>query len=183
MPNRVAIFIDGAYLNRVIIDEFGAGRVDYAALSHRLAGDADILRSYSYDCPPYQSDPPTLEEQSRFTNRRRFFEALEHLPRFSVRLGHLARRGPDGFGRYTFQQKRVDTMLGVDMALLAAKHVIQEVILVAGDSDFVPAVAAAKSEGVLTRLVHGRNYHAGLWREADERVRLTQEFIDSVLRV
>ena len=121
------------------------------------------------------------EEQTRFANRRRFFDALERLPRYTVRLGHLARRGPDDFGRYTFVQKRVDTMLGVDMALLATKRVIQEVILVAGDSDFVPAVAAAKSEGVVARLFHGRNYHAGLWREADERVGLTQEFINSVL--
>ena len=97
-----------------------------------------------------------------------------------MRLGRLARRGPDSDGRYTFVQKRVDIMLGVDMALLAAKHIIQEVVLVAGDSDFVPAIAAAKPEGVVVRLFHGQNPHSGLWLESDERVQVTQEFINSI---
>ena len=180
LSKRVAIFIDGAYLNNVLANEFGGRRTDYGALSQRLAGEADILRSYYYDCLPYRSNPPTPEEQTRYSGRRSFFDALERLPRYTVRLGRLARRGPDNEGAYTFEQKRVDIMLGVDMALLAAKNVIQEVILVAGDSDFVPAVIAAKTEGVLVRLVHGRSHSTDLWTESDERVRLTREFIDSV---
>ncbi len=180
MPNRVAVFIDGGYLERILREEYDKARIDFQALSEKLAGDSDILRSYYYHCPAYQSDPPTEEERLRYSNQRRFFEALERLPRYSVRLGRLARRGPDSRGQYRFEQKRVDILLGVDLVLLAAKQSIQEAVLVAGDSDFIPAISVAKAEGVLIRLVHGPSPHSDLWREADERVLITQQMIDSV---
>lgn len=68
------------------------------------------------------------------------------------------------------------------MVQLAAKQVIQDVVLVAGDSDFVPAITAAKSEGVLIRLFHGQRPHSDLWQEADERNQFTQEFVDALSR-
>ena len=180
LPNRVAVFIDGAYLEYVLRKEFGSARIDCRALSEKLAGGSDILRSYYYHCPAYQSDPPTEEERSRYSSQRRFFVALERLPRYSVRLGRLARRGSDSLGEYRFEQKRVDILLGVDLVLLAAKQSIQEAVLEAGDSDFIPAVSVAKAEGVLVRLFHGRAPHSDLWREADERVSITQQLVDSV---
>ncbi len=183
MPGRVAIFIDGAYLEYILREEFSSPRIDFQALSEELAGESDILRSYYYHCPAYQGDPPTEDERRRYSNQRRFFGALEQLPRYSVRLGRLARRGPDENGKYRFEQKRVDILLGVDMVLLAAKQSIQEAALVAGDSDFIPAVSVAKSEGVLVRLFHGQNPHSDLWREADERIPITQQLIDSVLLI
>ena len=69
LANRVAIFIDGAYLDHVMKDEFGGMRLDYAALSKRLAGDSDILRSYYYHCPPFQSNPPTQDERERYATK------------------------------------------------------------------------------------------------------------------
>ena len=103
-------------------------------------------------------------------------------PVFEVRLGRLEFRGNAADGRPIFVQKRVDIMLGVDMVQLSAKGHVQQVILLAGDSDFIPAVVAAKAEGVLVRLFHGSNCHADLLREVDERVQLNQALIDSVLR-
>jgi uncharacterized LabA/DUF88 family protein len=94
----------------------------------------------------------------------------------------LAYRGNDQYGKPKFEQKRVDILLGVDLVQLAAKQAIQEAILVAGDSDFIPAVSAAKSEGVLIRLYHGATPHSDLWQEADERTKITQTVIDSVRR-
>ena len=181
MANRAAVFIDGGYLTRVLRDEFGQARIDYGKLSKRLAGGSDILRTYYYDCPAYQSDPVTPEESRRYSSQQTFFNRLERLPRYTVRLGQLERRF-DEQGNVQFQQKRVDILLGVDMIQLAAKHVIQDAVLVAGDSDFIPAVIAAKSEGVVVKLLHGERPASDLWREADERTRITQEIINSVLR-
>ena len=107
---------------------------------------------------------------------------MERLRRYTVRLGRLAYRGNNESGAPIFEQKRVDILLGVDLVQLAAKQAIQEAILVAGDSDFIPAVIAAKSEGVLVRLFHGDRPHSDLWQEADERIQLTQSLIDSVRR-
>ena len=103
------------------------------------------------------------------------------LPRFEVRLGRLQRR-EDSQGRPLYQQKRVDILLGVDMVQLAARGHIREAVLVAGDSDFIPAVTAAKSEGVIVSLFHGKDCHGDLRREVDERRRFDQSFIDSVAR-
>ena len=181
MANRVAIFIDGAYLDYVLRDEFQNARIDYGAFSRSLSGDSEILRTYYYHCPVYQGNPPTSAESSRYASQRAFFTSLEGLPRYSVRLGRLALRF-DQNGLRRFEQKRVDILLGVDLVQLSAKQNIQEAILVAGDSDFIPALVAAKSEGVLVKLFHGDSPHNELWREADERVRLDQTLIDSVRR-
>ena len=182
MPNRVAIFIDGAYLDFVLREEFHDARIDYQALSNLLAGDGEILRTYYYHCPVYQGNPPTQDERQRYAAQRQFFSALENIPRYTVRLGRLAYRGNDEHGRPKFEQKRVDILLGVDMVLLAAKHAVQDVVLVAGDSDFIPAVEAAKSEGLLVRLYHGANRHSDLWQLADERIRFTETTINNVRR-
>ena len=58
-------------------------------------------------------------------------------------------------------------MLGLDLMSLAAKHIIDEVFLVAGDSDFVPAVNAVKKEGIIVYLVHGDKPHDDLLDEVD----------------
>ena len=180
MPNRIAIFMDNAYLQNVLHGEFGTPRIYYGALAQKIAGGSDILRSYVYDSLPYQGNTPTDEERSRYSGKRRFFQALDRLPRFTVRQGRVARRGPDAQGRYRFEQKQVDSLLSVDLTMLAAKHLIQEAAIIAGDSDFIPAVEAAKSEGVLIRLFHGQSVHSDLWTAADERLQFSQEFIDSI---
>lgn len=178
--SRVAIFIDGAYLSYMLKDEFGLVKVDYKTLADNVADGMDILRTYYYHCPPFQSSSPTAEEKQRFARAQSFFVALDRLPRFQVRLGRLAPRGSDANGKPVFQQKRVDIMLGVDLALLAGKNQITHAVLLAGDSDFIPAVEAAKSEGVLVRLYHGRNCHKDLWDCVDERIPVTKAFIDAV---
>jgi hypothetical protein len=50
---RVAVFIDGAYLDYVLRDEFARARIDYGRLSEELAGGIDLLRTYYYHCLPY----------------------------------------------------------------------------------------------------------------------------------
>lgn len=181
MTNRVAIFVDGRYLDRILKDDFNRARVDFRVLVSTMARGQDILRTYYYDCLPHQSDPPTQQERVRYAQARRFHDALRMLPRFEVRLGRLQRR-EDSQGRPFYQQKRVDILLGVDMVQLAAKGHIREAVLLAGDSDFVPAVTAAKSEGVIVSLFHGTACHGDLVREVDERRRFDQALIDSVAR-
>ena len=178
--SRAANFIDGAYWGYLLRDEFSLAKVDYGALADKLADGVEILRTYYYHCPPFQSSNPTQAEKDRFAKAQSFFTALDRLPRYEVRLGRLAHRGLDHNGQPIFQQKRVDIMLGVDLALLAGKSQITHAILLAGDSDFIPAVVAAKNEGVLVRLYHGKSYHKDLWDCVDERVPVTKSFIDGI---
>lgn len=49
---------------------------------------------------------------------------------------------------YDVQQKGVDIRLGLDIASLAYKRLVSRIILVTGDSDFVPAAKLARREGI-----------------------------------
>lgn len=46
------------------------------------------------------------------------------------------------------QQKGVDMRIGLDIASLAQKGLVDQIVLIAGDSDFVPAAKHARREGI-----------------------------------
>ena len=48
----------------------------------------------------------------------------------------------------SFQQKGVDMRIGLDISSLAYKNQVDQIILIAGDSDFVPAAKLARREGI-----------------------------------
>ena len=47
-----------------------------------------------------------------------------------------------------FTQKGVDMKIGLDIAWLATKHLVDKIILSTNDSDFVPAMKYARREGI-----------------------------------
>lgn len=62
--------------------------------------------------------------------------------------------------RPTFRQKAVDMRIGLDIASITLKRQANVIVLVAGDSDFVPAAKLARREGV-------RFVLDPLWRQVD----------------
>jgi uncharacterized LabA/DUF88 family protein len=182
-----AVFIDGGYLDKVLYREHGNARIDFEKLARVMSEPDDLLRACYYHCMPYQGNPPTPEESSRYGGRHRFITKLTLLPRFEVRLGRLVCRGIDRTtGERIFQQKRIDCMIGVDMALLAGKGKITNAAILTGDSDLMPAVESVKREGVRTTLWHGgisaeNRPSAELYALVDERRQLTVEIVQSIL--
>jgi uncharacterized LabA/DUF88 family protein len=182
-----AVYLDAGYIEKVLTAEAPNARIDYGKLSVAMARGDDLLRAYYYNCLPYQSNPPTVAEKERYDKKFKFIDALNYVPRFQVRLGQLAVVGTDANGNNIFQQKRVDLMLGVDMALLAGKSKITSVALFTGDSDTIPAVEAVKQEGVLVTLWHGplrdpTSPSRDLYKLCDERVEVNAAFIGTILR-
>jgi uncharacterized LabA/DUF88 family protein len=49
---------------------------------------------------------------------------------------------------YDVDQKGVDMRIGLDLASIAAKRLADQVVLIAGDSDFIPAAKMARREGM-----------------------------------
>ncbi|MBO2680160.1 NYN domain-containing protein [Shewanella algae] len=49
---------------------------------------------------------------------------------------------------YSMRQKGVDIKLGVDITTIAQKKLVDKVVLLAGDSDFVPAAKLARTNGI-----------------------------------
>ena len=177
--SRTAIFIDGGYLDW--IQKKFRVKTDLQKLVSELSKENNLYRTYYYHCLPYQSKSPTPDEAARFGKAQKFFYNLDQLNRFQVRLGKLAFRGNTDNGKPIFEQKRVDILLGTDLVLLAAKQHISEAVIIAGDSDFMPAIEVAKSEGVLIRLYsHPDSVHNDLWNLADDRIDIDQTLMDKV---
>jgi uncharacterized LabA/DUF88 family protein len=183
---RVAVFVDGGYLDRELDDKRQGHRIDYYKLINnfvaKAGADREIVRVYYYHCLPYQAEPPTPEQNEKFGKAQKFMRALQRTSRFEVRLGRLSFRGNREDGTPIYEQKKVDLMLGLDLMSLSLKHSVDEVFLVAGDSDFVPAVNAVKKEGIVVYLVHGKTPHDDLLDEVDERIPLTLELVAGCYR-
>ena len=49
---------------------------------------------------------------------------------------------------YDMKQKGVDIKIGIDIATLALKKLVDRIVLITGDADFVPAAKLARREGI-----------------------------------
>jgi len=101
----------------------------------------------------------------------KFFENLRKQRKVALRLGELsdARAGFDlsqvklkdlcsgkteikdleeNDFSVTFEQKGVDMRIGVDIASVTFKKQVDQIVLISGDSDFVPAAKLARREGI-----------------------------------
>lgn len=81
------------------------------------------------------------ENNSSYTIK---YPALKKLCAGKITVGELTTSDfePD------IKQKGVDMKIGVDIASLAYKKQVDQIVLIAGDSDFVPAAKLARREGI-----------------------------------
>lgn len=172
---RIAIFVDGAYLLKQLPDP--ASQPDFGRLTEYLLAPLaagmvgqplDLMRSYFYYCAPWVSDNPTPAERRRLAIYDRFIGEIQQSRRWQVRLGKLERRREGD--KETFAQKRVDVQLTVDLVRHVAAGHIQHVVLLAGDSDFIPAIDAAKELGATVSLWcdKDKSVHRDLMAHSDE---------------
>ena len=176
---RVVIFVDGEYVRKIFMKNGYRNNIPKLIDTMLAITGFDrqrLLRTYFYTSPPYQGNTPTDDEKARYSGFQRFISYLKKQDSITVRLGRLEKRGDD------YKQKMVDVLLSIDLVDLSAKSKMTEAILVAGDSDFVPAVKHAKSNGVRVMLFHSADeneYHKNLWQEADIRHPITTEIMKS----
>lgn len=131
--------------------------------SHPYAGKAHT---------PVGNRPVDYSRTPQAVFRERLFKALHGQPNLAVRLGEvrrdpgrawLLREGPqkdllrgritvgdlaDGDFTPALRQKGVDMRIGLDIASITLKRQADVIVLVSGDSDFVPAAKLARREGV-----------------------------------
>ena len=139
-----------------------------------------LFRIYYYDAPPYEGicknpiDGSTIDfSTDPGTSRAKSLtDALELKPNFAVRrgivndagwkLGSAALKNISATPRAIvakdlvpdLRQKGVDMRIGLDIAFISLRKVADVLILVTGDSDFVPAMKFARREGMLVYLEH-----------------------------
>jgi uncharacterized LabA/DUF88 family protein len=138
----------------------------------------DLYRIFVYDCPPLTKkvEYPVSKNSVDFSRtpiaqfRARFHDELRSLRKVALRLGRLqdwrawnlrpevltdllkGRRAFLGLEDkdfvYDVRQKGVDMKIGLDIASVAYKKQVDQIVLVAGDADFVPAAKLARREGI-----------------------------------
>lgn len=167
MIPRAAVFIDGAYLEWLIMKEPGLSKVRVHDMVPHMTGDVELFRAYWYDCLPVVKTPADMTWLQR---KEKFLGYLRTLPKFEIRLGKIGRSDNGA----SFVQKGVDVSLAVDLVALATQRAISCAHIVAGDNDFAPAVRYAKSNGVSVKLWYGGRSHPGgdLFDSCDEREEL-----------
>jgi len=142
--------------------------------------DLELLRIFFYDAPPLQkaiTNPidgsvRDLGKSPRATEAQKLHEGLELLPNFALRRGELIMNGwrlGDAYTRETqknnraptandfvpdIRQKGVDLRIGLDIAWLSLKHLVDVIVVVAGDGDLIPSFKLARKEGVRIYLDH-----------------------------
>lgn len=135
--------------------------------------DKRLHRVYYYDSVPLESteDKPLQGGVVEFSKdplvarSKQLFLHLARLPLMALRLGELSFNGwavkPKKLRKAQGQsieiaaidlkpsitQKGVDMRIGMDIAALTLKKQVQIIVLVTGDSDFVPAMKFARREG------------------------------------
>lgn len=100
-----------------------------------------------------------------------FLDELKHQRKFALRMGRLSQNSTHYNLRYdalkklcsgalspqdlsvsdltlNIEQKGVDMKIGIDISSLAFKKQVNQIILISGDSDFVPAAKQARREGL-----------------------------------
>jgi uncharacterized LabA/DUF88 family protein len=138
----------------------------------------DLYRIFFYDCPPVmkKAQYPVSKKPVDFSKtpsakfRLALHAEIKKLRKVALRLGQLSdysewkyrpetieslRRGVLQFGDlrddhfiYDAHQKGVDMRIGLDIAAIAYKKLANQIVLVAGDADFVPAAKLARREGI-----------------------------------
>ena len=104
-----------------------------------------------------------------------FLNSLKRLPRFEVKLGRLQLIGNQ------FKQKMIDVLMSLDITNMSYENQIQHAVLVAGDSDFVPAVKKAKDYGAIIHLYyHPSSVHNEILDMVDELHEIDYSFIESI---
>jgi len=147
---------------------------------HAALSSCELLRIYWYDAVPASGKLKNpidgtvidLAAHPQFSANMSLHQALEVNPDFALRMGDAAVYGwtigssamkaltkapraptakdlvPD------IQQKGVDLRIGLDLARLALRALVDSVVVVTGDSDLIPAFKFARREGIRVYLDH-----------------------------
>jgi|GEM_PF-393779 len=180
MPERSALFLDGAYLEYFLNKTYNQAPLDFAKLVRALTPpNSKLLRAYYYHSLPFVDDDAEEKIWQLYEGRKRFFHALNMKAGLKVREGRVTRRF-DVNGEPIYSQQGTDILLVLDLANFAHKHLIDSAVLLTGDSSFTPAVQMAQQEGVRVVVWHAPNESTSnrLLIAADEAYPVDQAVVD-----
>ncbi len=163
--------------NRIHDPGLVAHHLYHFAIKH-IRKDFYLSRIYYYDCVPLDKKvhhPVTkkaidFKKTGQYQFRMALFKELKKKRKVALRLGAVKDSGKwliyPNTGKlllngsklisdltendvyYDIKQKGIDIKIGVDIASLALKRFVKQIVLISGDADFVPASKLARREGI-----------------------------------
>jgi uncharacterized LabA/DUF88 family protein len=179
-PMKTALLIDGAFLRKkfrsALKRDLGASdvRAFVDSIFPKLGLSSESHRAYFYDCPPCDEKTSLpishsayeFEATPQYRKGAKLLDDIKRLPFFAVREGALSFNGwtlkPSCYGKTpltddcfspNLKQKGVDIKIGLDVAWVSFDHVAEQIVMVTGDSDFIPVIKTARRNGVFVYLL------------------------------
>jgi uncharacterized LabA/DUF88 family protein len=169
------LFVDGAYLEKCTFSPSCKYRIDFNKMIEYISKDNktdDIVRTYYYYAMPYIGKIPTPEEKIKQSSKEKFINYLKGIPKFELRKGKVQKIDS------TFIQKQVDVLFSIDLVKMGLKRSIEKAIIIAGDSDFCPAIQSVKDEGIVIKLYYFKgSIHNEVLQMCDERSEITEKIL------
>jgi len=161
------LFIDGGHLrtnyNNSVRQWFGTnGEINFTELKESLRGGGiSIERCFYYDAieDERRNGESEVEFKVRVENDEAFFNRIEELNGFFVRLGSLS-------GQRNRRQKKVDILLAVEALDHAVRRNMERAILLTGDRDFEPLVHSLVQLGVGVQILSDKDHTSKYLRRA-----------------
>lgn len=165
MKKKVAVLVDGGHLRAMANTYSIFCNPDFieSFCKSLNAEDEEIHKILFYDCRPFNGVKfkPIPGAEHKFTSSGSWLDELSCRDLFAVRLGQLKFRGwvlkrnpttPRPFTdidfKPNFEQKGVDTRLGLDISDMSVRRLYDRLLVVSGDSDMIPALKEARKSGV-----------------------------------
>jgi uncharacterized LabA/DUF88 family protein len=176
---ETAVMIDGAFIRKKFRS---AKRTDITApdiqhivenIFNQVTIPCQSYRVYFYDCKPCSERTSlpishtayNFETKPQYAKGMALIKDIKMLPFFAVREGILSFNGwtlkPTCYGMNpltddcftpNIKQKGVDIKIGLDVAWVSFNHIANTIIMITGDSDFVPVIKTARRNGVFVYL-------------------------------
>ena len=110
------------------------------------------LKEKGIDINPINySQEQTDSDQKLYDYKEKFYNKLKRFPRFEVKYGELQ------LIKGEFKQKGVDVLMSLDIVDKCFDRQVQHAVIIAGDSDFIPAIRKAKDDGAIVHLFCNKN--------------------------
>jgi len=174
MITKVSVLIDGGFFSQKfleinkkhpspkdVIKEVNRAMTLVRSKTNNETSDI-LFRIYYYDCEPFGKkvkdktgkNDIDFSTSPTFAAKSIFLKNLCKEDKVALRIGELSFDGwkidthnpkkwkPD------FKQKGVDMKVGLDMAWMATKKIVDKIVLIAGDSDFISPIKFVRKEGL-----------------------------------
>lgn len=184
---RYILLLDGGFINHKFVQAYSHSpsaqdikNFSDSLLRYNDASDT-LVRIYYYDSPPLdaQVKKPVsgavldLSKTDIYSSNHNKLAVLKRTDNFAVREGRLTFKGwklkQSAIGKASadlsdadfskdIQQKGVDMKIGLDIAWISFNKIADRILVVTGDSDFIPAIKLARRNGIqvyLFTLAHG----------------------------